>query len=217
MAKTMFDLYLLDLLGHEFVKAARGTDSTAGHEDERAVGQYVVDAVLDDERLVVVRDVVEDGMRDVLQERSTVRRVLAQRADRLAAKAVHEPAELVGVPGVHGLAYQRRDAQLGHEHVVHVLRVGEQLGYDVQVRSDRAADVEHVLGDVNGRRVAVVQPNAVKDAARLTRVRLHVRPEGGRVGRCAAVAKLHRVAPRKKLTTKVHLNNNNNNKKAINK
>ena len=72
-------------------------------------------------------------------------------ADRPAGMAMDQTAHLLGAPRLHGLADQAADTETLAEDEIHLLRAGEQLRTDEQVRTNLARLVQHILGEMDGR------------------------------------------------------------------
>ncbi len=122
--------------------------------------------------------------------------VVVHGADGLVdAEAVEQPALLLGVVGVVHLADQAVDAEAADKVLVHLGASGEELGADVEVRVGAARGIEQVLADVDWRRVAVVDADAVEDLGEARDVVLHVLPEERRVAWTFTEAQLDAVAP----------------------
>lgn len=102
---------------------------------------------------------------------------------------------LLGVKAVHHLADERVDAEVLDEQQVHLLAAGEELGDDVEVGVALAAGVDHGDADLEGRRVAVVEAEAVKHAGEQLAVARHVLPQERVVLGRLAVPELDAVAP----------------------
>lgn len=77
---------------------------------------------------------------------------------------------------------QRSNSQPVHKYVIRLVRVGEQLGGHKQLGIHLARSVQHVLGHMQWRRVAIVKANAVEHSRRRLYVFLHVTPQEWAVG-----------------------------------
>lgn len=188
---------------HQLIVTAIAARCAARHRHQRRRRQQIKHRSLLNRRRIVVRQIEEQRMRNHRRQRALHR--IVERADGCTAVAVHQTALLVRVPRGLRLPDQRRDAQPIHEDVIGLIRVREQLRNDVQLGIHLARGVQHILGHVQRRRVAIVQPNAVKDARRLLHIVADEVPQERTVGGPIAEAQLHAVAPRDQLALQVHV------------
>mmetsp|Transcript_15644 Transcript_15644/g.46378 ORF Transcript_15644/g.46378 Transcript_15644/m.46378 type:complete len:430 (+) Transcript_15644:641-1930(+) len=187
----------LDLLRDKLVNPTGRPACVCRHRHHHGVRECAVLRQLVCRELVVVRAVHKERPWLLVRELARVVREAqrVERADRRPAVLVHQPAQIDGVAGRHGLPDQPVQSQLTREHELAPRIIREELGVHVQVRVDPPSGVEQPLRHVERGRVRVVDPDAIEEPRGPLGVLGHVVPQPRVVGRARAKSQLDRVAP----------------------
>ena len=169
-----------------------------GAVEEQSVDITLADTVNNLLRLGAVRLAI--GFQSLVSVCGLVR---VEASDGDTTVHVDKSTDLGSAVGLHSLADQCTQTKTLDEDKVHGLRSTEKLGKDGKIRADLSSLVKHVFGNVDGRRVTVVDAEGSKVLSHETHVIAHISPQERTVFCTLTISELDTVAPDNDLSAEV--------------